>query len=350
MNHLKSSVKKLKVDYNVIRSIVKNRPAIAAVLMTHRCNLKCKFCVFWKRPVNIEKEMKLEDHKRFSSICKKLGVRSINLVGGEPFVRKDLYDIVKMYSEDHIVIINTNGTLINRDNAKRIWEAGLDVMNISIDAFSEDIHDDFRGAGVYQKAMKSIEYLKETRTKKDQRIAIQAIYSPQVADQFDDFLTFCDEQNIEFACNPYRPDDNHQVKLDFSSGYSAEHLYELKRKHPSFKISDYTIKKTGEFIKNGVVPDCKAGKQFFVIDPYGNIVICENYVEEKDVLMNINDPNFTIEKVKNLLDFAYKNNKCEKCYARERGDIEYLYEMRNFVWIKDLLSQSKYSKKFFINK
>ncbi len=294
---MNNSVKKLKVDYNIVRSILKKRPAFAGVLMTHRCNLKCKFCVFWKRPVDIKKEMTPDDHKKFSSICKKLGVRAVNLAGGEPFVRKDLYDIVRMYSQDHIVIINSNGTLITKESAKKIWEAGLDVMNISIDAFREDMHDSFRGSGVYHKAMRSIDYLKTARTRKDQRISVQAIYSPQVASQFDDFLTFCDKEKIEFACNPYRPDDGHQIKLDFSPDYSAGHLYELKQKHASFKISDYTIRKTGEFIRNGKVPDCKAGKHFFMIDPYGNIVICENYVEEKDILMNINDPDFSIGRI-----------------------------------------------------
>jgi MoaA/NifB/PqqE/SkfB family radical SAM enzyme len=344
------NVKKILVDCHIVSSILKNRPAFAGVLMTHRCNLKCKFCVFWKRPVDIKKEMTLEDHKKFSSICKMLGVRAVNLAGGEPFVRKDLYEIVRMYSQDHIVIINSNGTLINQDNARLIWEAGVDVMNISIDAFHEDMHDDFRGTGVYQKAMKSIQYLKSARTRKDQRISIQAIYSPQVADQFEDFLVFCDKEEIEFACNPYRPDDEHEIKLEFSTDYSAEHLFELKRKHSSFKISDYTINKTGEFIKDGKVPNCKAGKQFFMIDPYGNIVICENYVEDRDVLLNINDTNFSIDRIKSLLEYAYENNKCEKCYARERGDLEYLYDMRNFVWLKDLLSQTKFAKKYFLNK
>lgn len=340
-------VKKLLVDYNIISSILHNRPAFAGVLMTHRCNLKCKFCVFWKRPIDIQKEMTVEDHKKFSSICKKIGVRAINLAGGEPLVRRDLFDIIKVYTQDHIVIINTNGTLIDEKNAKLLWDAGVDVMNISIDAFQEEIHDDFRGKGVYKKAMESIQYLKKARTRKDQRISIQAIYSPQVADQFDDFLTFCDNENIEFACNPYRPDENHQINLDFPTDYSAEHLFMLKQKHASFKISEYTIRKTGEFIKDGNIPDCKAGKQFFMIDPYGNIVICENYVEEKDVLININDKDFSIEKLKRLLNNAYENNKCAKCYARERGDLEYLYEMRNLVWLKDLLSQTKSIKSLF---
>ncbi len=341
-------LKKLSVDYNIVSSILQNKPAFAGVLMTHRCNLKCKFCVFWKRPIEVEKEMSIEDHKRFSLICKKIGVRAINLAGGEPLIRKDLFEIVKIYTQDHIVIINSNGTLINEDNARKLWEAGVDVMNISIDAFDEEMHDNFRGKGVYQKAMKSIEYLKNARTRKDQRISIQAIYSPQVADQFDDFLSFCDKENIEFACNPYRPDDNHQINLDFPTNYSADHLFKLKQKHSSFKISEYTIQKTGEFIKNGNVPDCKAGKQFFMIDPYGNIVICENYVEEKDVLININDNDFSIGKLNKLLESAYKNNKCTKCYARERGDLEYLYGMRNFVWFKDLLSQTKSIKSLFI--
>lgn len=339
--------RKILVDYNIISSILKNRPAFAGILMTHRCNLQCKFCVFWKRPIDPKKEMTIEDHRKFSSICKNIGVRAVNLAGGEPFIRKDLFDIVRVYTQDHIVIINSNGTLINKENAKLVWEAGVDVMNISIDAFDKDMHDDFRGIGVYEKAMRSIEYLKEARTRKDQRISIQAIYSPQVADQFDDFLTFCDHEKIEFACNPYRPDDNHQINLDFPADYSAEHLYKLKKKHPSFKISDYTIRKTGEFIRNGNVPDCKAGKQFFMIDPYGNIIICENYVDEKDILVNINDSDFSVDKLKLLLDSAYNNNTCTKCYARERGDIEYLYDMRNLVWLKDLLSQTKFTKSLF---
>ena len=340
--------KKIIVDYHIFTSILNGKPGFAGVLLTHRCNLQCKFCVFWKREIDTKKEMSIEDHKRFSGICKEIGVRAINLAGGEPLIRKDLLDIIRVYAQNHIVIINTNGTLIDEEKARALWDAGVDVMNISIDAFDETTHDSFRGPGVYKKAMKSIECLKKCRTRKDQRIAIQAIYSPQVADQFDDFLTFCDNEKIEFACNPYRPDDNHKIHMNFPKDYSAERLFELKKKHPSFKISEYTIRKTGEFIKNGYVPDCKAGKQFFMIDPYGYIVICENYVEEKDRLININDKQFSVQKLKSLLSDAYNNNKCMKCYARERGDLEYLYDMRNFTWLKDLLYQTKFLKSLFI--
>lgn len=329
----------LRIDSALIRSIFTKRPIFVAVLLTHRCNLKCDFCVFWKRDIDVSKEMKPADHAKVSDLCKKIGTRVVNLAGGEPFIRQDLEEIIGAYQKDHLVIINSNGTLIDKERAKSVWKSGLDVINISIDFFDRDMHDEVRGKGVYDKAMDAIQLLKSAKTKKSQRIAVQAIYSPQNAHQFDEFIRYCQSEDIEFSCNPYRPDPDHEVHMDFSPDYSVEHLRELKKKYPAFKISNYAIRMTDYYIKNGFVPNCGTGKYMFALDPYGNFTPCENRINEP--FANISDPQLTKKVMQKLLDDVYTANNCHMCYSRERSDIEYLYQPKSKEWWSDILPQSK---------
>lgn len=324
-----------KINISCTKTLICKKPIFAAWHITYRCNSKCKFCNFWKKDIDIDKEFTVTDFVESSSKLTKLGIRVVNLAGGEPFTRSDLPEIVQAFTRDHIVIINSNGSLVNRDNARAIWEAGTDIMNISLDFFSKEKHDFYRGTGVYDKAIKAIEYLSDTRIRKSQKVALQAILSAENYGEFEEMVKLAEKLKVDFTFNPYRPGE-HEVDLSIKD-YDLKFLYDLKKKYKCFKATTYALKKTEEYVKNGYVPGCGMGKYMIAIDPYGNIGPCEARLE----LNAGNIKQFDPLKIQKELRIINAENKCFNCLNRERSEVEPLYHWGDWEWFKNLLDVKK---------
>ena len=85
------------------------------------------------------------------------------LTGGEPLLRPDIYDIIK-YAADRkfMVVLGTNGTMINRTIAEKIKAAGTHGVGISIDSMDAGKHDKFRGVTQsWEKSMEAFNILND---------------------------------------------------------------------------------------------------------------------------------------------------------------------------------------------
>jgi len=127
--------------------------------LTYQCNLKCKHCyenAGGKRPELSTDEAKqvLDKLSKIASI----GLPALSFSGGEPLSRKDFFEIAA-YAKKSIgyLSIASNGTLLTRDNAKRIKDSGIDYVEISIDGATPQVHDEFRGIhGAFERAIEGI--------------------------------------------------------------------------------------------------------------------------------------------------------------------------------------------------
>src|SRR5574340_45676 len=131
------------------------------ISITDRCNLRCIYCM-------PEKGVKLFEHKdiltyeeitRVAGIAASLGVRKIRLTGGEPLIRKNIPWLVSSLKdikgiED--ISLTTNGILIER-YAKRLAEAGLNRINISLDTLRPDRYREITRGGDISLVLKGID-------------------------------------------------------------------------------------------------------------------------------------------------------------------------------------------------
>lgn len=125
--------------------------------VTYQCNLRCKHC-YENAGGKPRAELSTDDAKHVLDIFSKIagvGLPALSFSGGEPLSRKDFFELAA-YAKKRIgyVSIATNGTLITKDNAKRIKNSGVDYVEISIDGATPTVHDEFRGIpGAFEKAM-----------------------------------------------------------------------------------------------------------------------------------------------------------------------------------------------------
>lgn len=127
---------------------------------TYQCNLRCKHCYEnaggKKRPElsTAEAEQVLDTLSKIASV----GLPALSFSGGEPIARKDFFELAA-YAKKRIpyVSIASNGTLITKDNAKRIRDAGVDYVEISVDGATPQVHDEFRGIpGAFERAIQGV--------------------------------------------------------------------------------------------------------------------------------------------------------------------------------------------------
>ena len=111
--------------------------------ITDVCNFKCGYCLpkgYQVDKGDNRKFLHLDEIKRLAKCFSELGVCKIRITGGEPTVRKDFFDIVKVLKFDSgikKVVITTNGYHLDQ-KAKLLVDSGLNGINISIDSLDRE--------------------------------------------------------------------------------------------------------------------------------------------------------------------------------------------------------------------
>jgi MoaA/NifB/PqqE/SkfB family radical SAM enzyme len=120
--------------YNLLESgkrIFDRKPLQCSIYLTDKCNLDCSYCTEYD---NSKPHPKLEDLKLWIRKIRDLGTMRIALVGGEPLLHPDVVEIVRYCRElGFATSLTTNGFLLTRKLLKELEEAGLQVMQISVD-------------------------------------------------------------------------------------------------------------------------------------------------------------------------------------------------------------------------
>jgi len=109
-------------------------PILVNLQITRRCNLRCIHCDIREAPERysniIKNEFSTEEIKEIVDSLKSMGTSYISISRGEPFIRKDIYEVIQYIKEKGLGLhISSNGTLITKEDAKRINDLGL-ILNI----------------------------------------------------------------------------------------------------------------------------------------------------------------------------------------------------------------------------
>lgn len=135
--------------------------------LTERCNLQCLHCYQEKKPVEELtfpeiKETLNEIDRMLDAWSNHYGLTfqtSINVTGGEPFLRPDLFLILEeMQQRGYALYLLSNGTLLDRDKARRLGRLPVRGVQVSLEGL-EKTHEAIRGKGRFAEAVKGIGYL-----------------------------------------------------------------------------------------------------------------------------------------------------------------------------------------------
>jgi len=119
--------------------------------LTYKCPLQCPYC---SNPLDYAKhneEISTDDWKRVLSEARKMGAVQLGFSGGEPLTRQDLPELVKHARElGYYSNLITSGYGLTEEKILQLKEAGLDHIQVSIQASSQDLNDHIAGTESFQ--------------------------------------------------------------------------------------------------------------------------------------------------------------------------------------------------------
>jgi cyclic pyranopterin phosphate synthase len=133
--------------------------------ITDVCNFKCGYCLpngYQVDKSDNRKFLHLDEIKRLAMVFSKLGVSKIRITGGEPTVRKDFFEIIKILKDVGIkkVAITTNGYHLDK-KAQMLVDSGLNGINISIDSLDRNTFKSITGHDRLPEILKGIKILQD---------------------------------------------------------------------------------------------------------------------------------------------------------------------------------------------
>jgi heme b synthase len=166
-------------------------PKLIAWEVTRSCNLSCVHCRASAEKGPYPGELTLEQGKALLDDIASFANPVLILTGGDPLMREDIWEIV-----DHAVglglraVMSPNGTLVTPEVARRMKEAGIPRISISIDFPTAELHDKFRGVpGAYEGAVRGV----KTAIEAGVQVQINTTVTRLNVDYLDDMLALSEE-------------------------------------------------------------------------------------------------------------------------------------------------------------
>jgi MoaA/NifB/PqqE/SkfB family radical SAM enzyme/SAM-dependent methyltransferase len=124
--------------------------------INNACNLSCTHCLVSSGPGGIP-GLSAEEIRRTIDTAAALGAERVYITGGEPFLRRDLFDLARHITEDHgcELIVLTNATLFSGRVREQLETLSRERVKfqVSIDGARPETNDPIRGAGTFAKAL-----------------------------------------------------------------------------------------------------------------------------------------------------------------------------------------------------
>lgn len=312
-------------------------------LLTSDCNLRCRHCYFYGCPEMYEPVDELSTEKAFEfvdDIADKMSVVNIVLSGGEPFLRKDFFEILqKIKSKNLSVIIQSNGTLITPEIAKRLkplLNPNMDSIQISLDGAVEKDHDAIRGEGAFKKAIEGVKnltnegiYPNSNLTVTSKNISNLPLIAPLAQEykikrvSLTKFFAEDGQQElvpdaIEVINQFYKICQNKNKYPDTEIMFAALRVVDLvNNEHIRKHLKNYVKTDKKEYLNN--CDDCMCHKhEQIMVNAKGDISLCVKMTQPELILGNISEkPIMKIwENITDNIVFQKRDPKkmiCSKC-------------------------------------
>lgn len=257
----------------------------ASIIITYRCNARCSMCEVWKYPSRIEEEIGLD------TIAKLPKMFFVNITGGEPFIRRDLPEIVDILRKKaKRIVISSNGYFTDKivDLYRQYPDIGI---RISIEGISDtndkirNIPDGFnRGIATLNELMSlgvkdiglamtvqdvncaDLVPVRDLSTKYGNEFATAALHNSHYFHKWDNKIL-----DKERVCNEFRKLIDILLK--------SKRPKDWFRAYFNYGLINYIMGKTR------LLP-CEMGQDGFFLDPYGDILAC-NGMDKKEPMGNL---------------------------------------------------------------
>jgi MoaA/NifB/PqqE/SkfB family radical SAM enzyme len=315
--------------------IFKNRPLYLHYGITHRCNLACRMCAIHGQ-AGREQELSLGQIEEKFTALKRRGVLYVSIGGGEPFLREDLPEVIRLLVRKKFnVRLLTNGTVADKNLIGKTIAAGLREVSISLDSLDPQKQDQIcSGERVLEKVMRTMDIFSDNLAVPGRLLLINTVVSAlnikelpglaRLAKTRGYYISFVPVENHGPQDFGFKPGDH--PAIDESYDYL---IAEKKKAGSRIFNSSLFLEKSRSFLKSGRTQwSCDAGKLYFSMNPAGELGICHKFHGSL--------PGLTAEAKEIIPDFEAKRKKlikgCPGCLRPCWAEISFLAQDKKSLW------------------
>jgi len=305
----------------VLSKIIFRSLAKVNLSVTHACNYRCKTCNIWRKylenPKLKDQELTLSEYTKLFRANRE--IIWLSITGGEPFLRRDLTDIVISALENidklRVVNIATNGSLPRRieKSLSEILDSAKKPVYISVEVSldgKEPIHNEIRGVkDAYQRSLETFRRLR--RLKEEAKADFFDVkfeytmskYNSGMLKETIEELT-CEEDIlgpddfiITFAHKSFFYDNlesDISSKTDITLKEVSWFLENYPKKDLFDRIARSYLKMSMRYFGENWRPPCVAGEHSCFINPYGDVYPC---ITMNYRLGNLRSDGFSLRKI-----------------------------------------------------
>lgn len=119
-------------------------PSSAVLGLTYACQCACVHCSAGRYLKKPEEELTTEQWFALLDRIAETGAPRVNLSGGEALLRKDIFEIIRRAAKDFVVVLESNGRLLDEETVLRLKRAGVSLVAVSVDSPLPAEHDRLR--------------------------------------------------------------------------------------------------------------------------------------------------------------------------------------------------------------
>lgn len=286
-------------------------PYEALLLITERCNLRCKYC--FRGGGHKIRELSTNDWIKIINDLGSLKVIRCMVSGGEPTLHKGIVQILDALLENDIFpYLATNGTMLTPKMVSDFKDIGLKYVQVSLDTVDKDIFFQITGVNCLESVLKGIDWLTNAGIVLRVKAVITKLNAPNIVKLID----FCDSVGeVEVAFDNYSPS---------AMGGKKDELFLTIEQHEMLKE---TIKEQQEKYKGKMSIDpfskiprwknadsiiyCGAFLGSLTINSQGELIVCDQFDDNRLRPGNV---------LKNSIMQVWNSDKMKRC--RELKDVE----------------------------
>jgi len=171
------------------------RPLSLLCELTYRCNLQCPYCY---NPLDLDSYRNELDAAAWRVVLREaaeLGVMQAHFSGGEPTLRPDLAELVACAREQGLYTnLITQGTFLDERLLDSLLAAGLDHVQISVQAHERELNDRIAGATVFERKVAAIE---RVRARPSLALTLNCVLHRGNLDLIDEVIAFAERHDIQ---------------------------------------------------------------------------------------------------------------------------------------------------------
>ncbi len=230
---------------------------------TQRCNLHCMHCYSKSENKAYPNELTTNEAKTFIKDLAEFCVPVLLFSGGEPLLRQDIFELAKLASDAGIrPVLSTNGTLITKDAAYKLKEAGFLYVGVSLDGIGET-NDRFRATPkAFEAAVEGIRNCMNAGVKTGLRFTVTKHNYTDVPKIFN----FIEAEKIPRVCF------YHLAYVGRGTGIAKDDLNHMQAR----EFMDYLLAKASEFQQKSL------GTEILTVDNHADAAYVYLKLKEHD--------------------------------------------------------------------